>query len=111
MLCHLCAWLGHHPPPSANLPSRDREKWAGDQPFCSDPKFSQSLVVTGELHRSPRSLTPLCPHPSIARNDLLSAETLHHVIIHHPRGLHMCIADRRAHEGKPPLAQVLAHGI
>jgi hypothetical protein len=55
--------------------------------------------------------TLLCTHPSISRNDLLSAETIHGVIVHHPRGLHMGIANRGAHEFKTPLAQVLAHRL
>jgi hypothetical protein len=55
--------------------------------------------------------TLLCTHPSIGRNDLLSAETIHGVIVHHPSGLHMGIANRGAHEFKTPLAQVLAHRL
>jgi hypothetical protein len=55
--------------------------------------------------------TLLCTHPSIGSNDLLSAETIHGVIVDHPSGLHMGIANRGAHECKPPLAQVFAHGI
>src|SRR5438552_6635167 len=59
----------------------------------------------------PCALSLLCPHPSIGSHDLLSAETIHGVIVHHPSGLHIGIAHRGAHKCKPSLAQVLAHRL
>jgi hypothetical protein len=38
-------------------------------------------------------------------------ETIDHMIVHHPHGLHKGVADRAAHEREASPFQVLAHGV
>src|SRR5262245_15100504 len=51
----------------------------------------------GPVHLVSNAVVLLSPRAGIRRDDLVSTETIYHVIVHHPGGLHVRIADRRAH--------------
>jgi hypothetical protein len=93
--------------PTAGATSERRREAVNGTPW-GDPGYP---VRPGARQRMPWSLDGLCPHPRIGRNNLLSAKTRHGVIVHHPRGLHICIAHRGAHELKLALAQILTHRL
>jgi len=48
---------------------------------------------------------------SLSTSDLFVAETVHQMVVHDAGGLHQRIADRRPHEAKTALAEVLAQRL
>src|SRR5437667_6284464 len=53
-----------------------------------------------------------CPRPGIALTpELAMTEAVGGVIVHHPRRLHVGVADGRTHEGEAALLEIAAHRV
>src|SRR5258708_4378968 len=50
-------------------------------------------------------------HSKQSPANLLVTKTPHDMVVHHPSGLHECIANGRSHKAEPPPLQILAQRI
>jgi hypothetical protein len=82
-----------------------------DALVCSEETDHSSSLCARKIRRDSHQEFPppswqLAPEPQI-----FMPKTAHQMIVHHARGLHEGVTNRRAHKAKTALLQIFAHGV